>query len=353
MPREFRPNFTATGVGTLPHVDPEQAVSAVLARLTEMPYWPQLPHRDPREDMNQQYTGALEPLVGVAAAGEGPKAHPGMSREEALAAFYERLLAGDLASFAPRPQEAAGYFAFKQAVAAAPEGAFPWIKGHVTGPLTLAASISSGETGKALLYDDELALALAQGLGAAGAAQAADLGGLGRPVMIFFDEPFLSGYGSAFTPLSREKVLELLGACIGQMREHSDAVIGVHCCGNTDWGLLVDAGADVINLDSAGFGQHLLLYPKALAKLYARGGSVAWGAVPTLALTGQETADTLWAGLRALLEDLEQKGFDRQVLAAQALVTPACGMGSLDQEKALKILDLTAGVSRLAREQYA
>lgn len=352
MPEDFRPNFTATGIGTLPLVNPEQAVAEVLSRLGEMPYWPQLPHRDVREDMNLQYLGALEPLLGAEVAGDGPKAHPGMSREEALAAFYERLMGGDLASFGPRPQEAAGYFAFKEAIAAAPADAYPWVKGHVTGPLTLAASVISDQTGKAVLYDEELALALAQGLGQAGAAQAADLAALGRPVMIFFDEPFLSGYGSAFTPLSRERVLELLGGCIEQMRSLSDAVIGVHCCGNTDWGVLVDAGADVINLDSAGYGQHLLLYPKALTKLYGRGGCVAWGAVPTVDFTGSETAEELWAGLLALLQGLEQKGFDKSVLAAQSLVTPACGMGSLDKDKSLRILDLTVEVSALARERY-
>ncbi len=350
MPDAFAPSFTATGVGTLPLTDPAQAVAAVTSRLTAMPYWPQLPQRDAREDMNLQYAPALRPLVTADLKERMLRAHPGLGREEALAGFYERLLAGPLEDFGLLPADAAGFFAFRETIAAAGPGAFPWLKGHVTGPLTLAASVIGGD-GKALLYDDELAEALAKGLGAAAAAQVAQLAPLGRPVLMFFDEPFLSGYGSAFMPLSRAQAINLLALALEEARSRCEAVFGVHCCGNTDWSLLIDAGFDVINLDSAGFGENLLLYPEALRALYTRGGAVAWGAVPASGFTGQETAAGLWAGLKALLDRLIGLGFDRQVVARQALVTPACGMGSMRVEEALAILDLTRAVSELARAE--
>ncbi len=351
MPEAFRPSFTATGVGTLPHLDPRAAVADVLARLADMPYWPQLPQRDPGEDMNPQYAPALEPLISASPGSREVTAFPGLSREEALAAFYERLLGGDLESFAPRAATAAGYYAFLEAIAQAPAGSFPWLKGHVTGPITLALSVA-GPDGKALLYDEEVAEALARGLGAAAAAQAQRLAALGGRVMIFFDEPGLSGFGSAFTPISRERVMALLGAAFEETRGRAELVIGVHCCGNTDWSLLVDSGADVLNLDSEGFGQHLLLYPEAVRALLERGGAVAWGAVPTAEYKGNETAKGLWAALHALLRAMEEKGLPHELLASQSLVTPACGMGLMNEEQARHILELTAGVSRLARELY-
>lgn len=351
MLEDFHPRFTATGIGTLPHRDPQAAVADVLTRLGEMPYWPQLPQRDPGEDMNPQYAATLKPLVSAAPGSREVLAFGGVSREEALAAFYERLLAGPLESFALEPAMAAGFFAFLQAMEQAPAGSFPWLKGHVTGPITLGLSVA-GPDGKALLYDDEVAEALARGLGAAAAAQAQRLASLGRRVMIFFDEPALSGFGSAFTPISRERVMALLGASFEEARARAEMVIGVHCCGNTDWSLLVDSGADVLNLDSEGFGQNLLLYPESVHTLLKRGGAVAWGAAPTLEYKGNETAKGLWAGLHALLRALEDKGLPHELLASQALVTPACGMGSLSEEAARAILDLTVGVSRLAREHY-
>ncbi|MBI4798039.1 MAG: hypothetical protein HY794_04755 [Desulfarculus sp.] len=351
MPDIFAPHFTATGVGTLPHLDPRAAVADVCARLPQMPYWPQLPRLAAIEDMNLQYARALTPLVAADLNGRALLAHPGLSREEALAAFYERLLAGPQEDFGLLPQEAAGFFAFLEHLGAAGPGAFPWVKGHVTGPLTLAASVL-GQDGKALLYDDEMAEAIAKGLGVAAAAQVRQLAPLGRPVLLFFDEPFLSGYGSAFSPVSREKVIELLSLAAQETRARVDAVLGVHCCGNTDWGMLVQAGLDVLNLDSADFGEHLLLYPQALRELYARGGAVAWGAVPTVMFSGPEKAQGLWAGLRGLLDRLAAQGFDPATLARQALVTPACGLGGLDQDKALAILQLTRQVSELARAEF-
>lgn len=352
MPKDFRPNFMATGIGSLPHGDPAQAVADVASRLTEMPYWPQLAAVSPGEDMNLQYTSALEPLVHADIASREPKAHPGMGREEALAGFYERLFGGELKPFELDRAVASGFSAFLAHVSAAGESAFPWVKGHVTGPLTQAAAVI-GVDGKALLYDDETAEAIARGLGAAVAAQATQLAALGRKMMMFLDEPFLSGYGSAFTPINRDKVVSLLAMTIDEARQRGpEIIIGIHCCGNTDWAMLIEAGADVINLDSAGFGQHLLLYPEAVKTLLERGGAVAWGAVPTVEYKGDETAEGLWADLEALLEGFEAKGLPRSLLASQALVTPACGLGPLDERKARAVLDLTAGVSALARKEY-
>lgn len=352
MPKDFKPNFIATGIGSLPHSDPAKAVAEVAQRLTEMPYWPQLAAVSPVEDMNLQYTSALEPLVRADIAAREPKAHPGMGREEAMAAFYEKLFGGDNLPFELDLKAASGFSAFIDYVSAAGQDAFPWIKGHVTGPLTQAAAIM-GHDGKALLYDDEAAEAIARGLGAAVAAQVGQMAHLDRRVMMFLDEPFLSGFGSAFTPVNRDKVVSLLAMTIDEARQRGpEMVIGIHCCGNTDWAMLIESGADVINLDSAGFGKHLLLYPEAVRQLLERGGAVAWGAVPTSEYTGSETVEGLWAALKSLLNELETMGFERSLLASQAVVTPACGLGSLDEEKARAILDLTAGVSALARKEY-
>jgi methionine synthase II (cobalamin-independent) len=351
VPDNFKPKFVASGIGSLPHKDPVVAVDLVLERLTDMPYWPQLPNLGAQEDMNLQYAPALAPLVAPDYEGHAIKAFSGMSREEALAGFFERLMGGELDSFGLTKDVAAGLFRFMEVVSAAPKEAFPWIKGHVTGPLTFAASVM-GPDGKALLYDDEVADALARGLGVAAAAQLKQLEHLGRPAMVFLDEPFLSGYGSAFTPISGDKVISLLGATMEELRARADVVIGVHCCGDTDWGLMVDTGADVLNLDSAGFGEHLLLYPEKVRELIERGGAVAWGAVPTSEFKGDETARGLWDGLLKLLKELEAKGLPHDLLASQGLVTPACGMGSLNNAQAQAILDLTKGVSELARAEY-
>ena len=63
---------------------------------------------------------------------------------------------------------------------------------------------------------------------------------------------------------------------------------------------------------------------------------MAWGAVPT-AYTGVETAEELWAALAGLLKELESWGLSRRMLADQALITPACGLGTRGQDEARTI----------------
>src|SRR5262245_32853724 len=58
----------ATGIGSLPHTDADEAAHAVLRLLPELPAVPQLPARDPREGMLAQWLDAL-PEVTVAVDG--------------------------------------------------------------------------------------------------------------------------------------------------------------------------------------------------------------------------------------------------------------------------------------------
>ena len=57
--------------------------------------------------------------------------------------------------------------------------------------------------------------------------------------------------------------------------------LGIHCCGNTDWSLLLNAPIDILSFDSYGYFESLRLYDRALAQYLARGGWLAWGLVPT------------------------------------------------------------------------
>jgi len=66
----FKLNFLATGIGSLPYVDIDKAVGLVLENLPQIPYWPQLPRGGYKENMVAQYTEAM-PCVKVDETGEG------------------------------------------------------------------------------------------------------------------------------------------------------------------------------------------------------------------------------------------------------------------------------------------
>ncbi len=55
------------------------------------------------------------------------------------------------------------------------------------------------------------------------------------------------------------------------------AVAGVHCCGNTDWTILIDAGVDMINFDAFEYGETIALYPDAVKGFLLQGRTAGLG----------------------------------------------------------------------------
>lgn len=343
------PALAATGIGSVPFPEASQAVEMVLRYLPEMPFWPQLVKRGFLEDMVTQGAGGL-PLVQknlekkVVELGSD-------NREEALTTFYEAALAGDLTPFALQPEEAAGFFALLAAVAPLPPGTGPtFLKGQIVGPVTFA-SVVKGPDGKAALFDPELNQAFTQGLGLKAAWQAARVRETGRQAVIFFDEPALTGFGSAFMQISRQEVIDQLTAAINTAKEHGPLWAGVHCCGNTDWAMLLETPIDILSFDSYGFFETFKLYHQAVARFLDRGGWLAWGLIPTSPQAPPADAASLWSRWLTQVQELEALGFDREQLLRQSLLTPACGLGYLEATVAENNLALLADLSRRAREE--
>ncbi len=356
---EFRPHFAATGVGTVPFDDPNQALDLIWESCS-IPYWPQLSAARPAEDMDIQYTEGL-PLIGVDLANRELRLNEETDRANALAEFYEKIMAGAFEEFAVSPEYGAGLHAFISRLETDPP-ASGWVKGQVVGPFTLASAVLDA-SGKAIVHDQEMLEAIAQGLAMKAVWQVKKFEDLGQKSIVFFDEPILSGFGSAFSTLDRGQVTQVLSDMFDAVRGQVDVEIGVHCCGNTDWSMLVETGLDIVNVDSHGYGQSLLLYPQALSKLYARGGLVAWGAIPTLNYTGEETSAGLWDRLHEILDGVAGQGVDQSkvsdqalitpacsLIAAQSLITPACGMATRAQAAAERIHQLLSQVADLARQ---
>jgi hypothetical protein len=129
----------------------------------------------------------------------------------------------------------------------------------------------------------------------------------------------------------------------------------MHCCGNTDWGLLLEAPIDILSFDSFGYFDSLRLYDKAVGKFFARGGWLAWGLVPTGAEEfRQETADSLWERFALQVAQLarDQKTGLKEILN-QAILTPACGMGYLSPEEARRGFQVLADLSTRGQEWLA
>jgi hypothetical protein len=345
--------LAATGIGSVPFSDVRETVALILETLPQVPYWPQMVQLGYLEDMTAQSARGL-PGLKLDVANRTVQMDPAMPRDEALAQFYEAILSGDLSPFALSETEAQGFFALLRAVAA--QGcAAPVLKGQLSGPVTFAVAIKDA-AGKPILYDRELTQALCAGLARKAAWQAEKFRELGKEPIVFLDEPSLTGFGSAYLPISREEVTEILTQTLEETRSAASGpvTLGTHCCGNTDWSLLLGAPLDIVSFDSYGYFESLRLYAQPLSAFLARGSWLAWGLVPTNEAFQQETTDTLWQRFKEqatrLAADLSLSPKD---ILSQSLLTPACGTGFMSQEAARRVLTTLAELSTRGQEWLA
>jgi hypothetical protein len=334
--------LVATGIGSVPFTDPQETVALVLETLPQIPYWPQMVQLGYLEDMTAQAARGL-PGLKVDEASRTVQMDPDLPRDEALAQFYEAILSGDLAPFAFEERDARGFFALLKAVRLQGSDCTA-LKGQLSGPVTFTGVIKDAD-GKAILYDRELTQAVCAGLARKVAWQAEQFRQLGKAPVLFFDEPFLTGFGSAYLPISRDEVTAILTQTLEETRGAGAGPIslGIHCCGNTDWSLLLNAPIDILSFDSYGYFDSLRLFGGPLSEFLARGGWLAWGLVPTGEEFQNETADSLWLRFKEqttlLAADLKQ---DLKEILSQSLLTPACGTGYLRPEAARRVLTTLA-----------
>jgi len=336
-------NCIATGIGSLPCTDPVQAVARSRAYLPEAPLWPQLPNRNFLEHFCVQYSEGL-PGVVVDRGHERIWFDSARDLSGELEQFYERYLARDVEHFRISGEYAAGFHAF---VAALKKNGLPrrarFLKGHCTGPLTFGITVKD-HTGRDIVYHEVLFDAVTKGLAMKAAWQVRVLKQFDLPVIIFIDDPAMYALSSGLYSLSPDVVADKLSEIIAMVHD-AGGIAGIHCCGNADWPLLFRTGADIVSFDASTYLDKILLYTAEIGEFFRRGGSLAWGIVPTTGFTGAETAVSLISTLEDGIERLVASGIDRAAILRQSLITPSCGLGSLIPAQAEAILRLTREVS--------
>jgi methionine synthase II (cobalamin-independent) len=335
-------NCIATGIGSMPGGDPDKAVELTLQYLPEAPIWPQLPQRDFHEHMDVQYSESL-PGLRIDETRKKVSFNTTGDLTSALEKFFERYLEKDYGFFRITETYAPGFYALLRALGKGSLSNARYIKGHITGPLTIGTSFKD-ETGKDIIHNELFFDAVVKGLAMKAAWQIQELKPFGKPIIIFIDEPAMESLGSAFSAVSSEVVAEKINEITDAIHELG-GLAGIHCCGNADWSMILNTKVDIVNFDAFGYMEKVMLYPGDIKKFFGRGGALAWGVVPTGAFTGSETAELLVSKLEAGIRRLEQAGIDQKTILRQSIITPSCGMGSLTPDKAEAILKLLRKVS--------
>ena len=338
----------ATGVGSVPFLDVDTTCQHILKFFPSIPFWPQFVKRSPFEDMTIQASQGF-PLIEMNPEKNSLRMKTTDAMDTELISFYEHFMAEDTDYFAVSHEYAVGLYRILELINKSPKNYGPFIKGQIVGPITFAGSLIDGK-GKSALYNNEIMDTIVKGLAIKALWIVNKMSLSDKRVIIFIDEPYLSGFGSAFAPIQREEVIRLLQEVIEYLRSRSDVLVGIHCCGNTDWSMIIDTGVDIVNFDAFDYMDYFLLYREEILKFLENGGTVAWGVVPTTSFTGQETLDDLKMQLEKGLNTFYEWGIDRSTVAERSIITPACGVGAIDPDKAERILELLSGLSSIMSE---
>jgi methionine synthase II (cobalamin-independent) len=343
---EFQYSFITTGIGSFPHQDEKEVFRLILNNFPEIPFWPQLPKRSFLESMVIQYSEGF-PSLRWSEKEQRVWVDTSQGFDKEIEKFYQRLEEGELEPFQITENFAKGWRFLKDLSSTDQREKIKYIKGQITGPITFGLALKDQE-GKPIFYNPTLRDILIKHLSLKAQWMEKRFQELfpGIPTILFFDEPSLSSFGSAFMSLNREEVIHSLNECFDAVK----GLKGTHCCGNTDWSVLLSTNLDILSFDAYGYLETLSLYPKELKAFLERGGILAWGIVPTSEAILKEDAQSLVRSFREGVETLSKKGID-QTLLQRVILTPSCGTASLPIPLAEKVCQLTAEVSKRLREK--
>jgi methionine synthase II (cobalamin-independent) len=338
---KFEGNLLPTSLGGLPHTDPATAVELVLRYTPEIPTWPQLPNLGFKENMYAQFS---QSIPGIRMEEDKILVNPEESAE--VESFYQRIIDDDLEHFSLSPEFTSAFFEFERRMKGLPAKI---IRGQLTGPISLALSLTDKDK-RSMLYEDAYKEIIAKTVNMTGRWMEKRLAQLGDRTMISFDEPYLVMFGSAFLNISSEEVQSTFQDVVKGL----DGMSGFHCCGNTEWPLILDAPTDMLSFDAYNYYHTLSLYPDEVNGFLDRGGIIAWGIVPSTPDPFEvEDLQSLIGRLENGIELLAGKGVDRETIHRQSLVTPTCGLSGLSEEQAESALRMTREISSHVRREHS
>jgi methionine synthase II (cobalamin-independent) len=325
------PPGAATGIGSLPGTDIDEALRIVFGELPDLPHLPELPDRGAGADMiGRGATFLAELPVEIQPSGWRLTSRPGHDLRRARD-FLERDL---------------------DALEAAAQGYAGTLKLQVAGPWTLAAGVEL-HSGHRVVADHgatrELAQSLAEGL----RAHLADVTRRvpAATIVTQFDEPSIPAVlgGRVPTPSGYGTVRAIEASVVEQTLSDVLAVVPlgqrvVHCCAaDVPITLLRSAGADAISLDAS-----YAVSSDVMGEAVEAGASLWLGVVP-----GTDASISLEAARDPVRKLWRELGFAEERLATSVVPTPACGLAGASPAYARRALSIVRDVGRSLRDLQA
>ena len=349
----MKTNFLSTAIGSMPFDNKEYAISVSLDFL-DAPIWPQLSAYGLLEQMEIQYSENI-PCVVIDKEKGRMFLKTDEDYSEAFGEFYEKW------EEASEPGSNLDFMAITEDYSKGLYALFnklqqdgkklPWLKVQTTGPCSFALTVVD-ENKRAIYYNEEFRDVIVKAIGLKCRWQIKKFKPFCENIICFIDEPILSAFGSStYVSVSRDDVVAILNEVIEAVHAEG-GLAGIHCCGNTEWSILIDAGVDIVNFDAFGFGDTIAMYADHVKKHLENGGMLAWGVVPTSAAIREQSVESLEKKLEEGIDNLASKGIDKKLIISQAIITPSCGTGSLPVEDAEKVFKMVKDLTKRMKEKY-
>jgi methionine synthase II (cobalamin-independent) len=325
-----------TGIGSFPFTDIDETIDIIFSTCPEIPFWPQLPKRSQMENM---YTTFLESVPCIVIDENNDTVFMDTNETKGIEQFYEDYYSGNLEAFSISEKVAPGFHRFLERLRGIQEGV-SFIKGQLTGPFSMGLGLKD-ENGKPVIYNHGFfdIIKKALNMKAKWMVNAIKKIYPEKDVIIFFDEPYMVSFGSAYVSISKEETISLLNETL----EGIEAKMGVHCCGNTDWSVLFGANVDIVNYDAYNFLETIFYFKEDLTRFLKRGGWISPGFVPSSVEVLSLSREDIIKLMDRFAELMKGLGLKSEI--NDWLLTTSCGLGSLNTPEAKKAMELLKKLS--------
>ncbi|MBL7130063.1 MAG: hypothetical protein ISS45_01440 [Candidatus Omnitrophica bacterium] len=318
-------HFLATGIGSLPFQDKKKALDFIIESFQgHIPFWPQLPKISFLESMHVQFS---EGFPGRVIDLDRKNIYINSQKHTFIDEFekcYNAINTNQLDYFSLSPDYAVGFHEFIKQI---PGNEFEFIKGQIIGPISYGMTLLDDKK-KPLLFNTELNEIIPQFLSFKARWQVREFKKVTKAnIIMFIDEPYLVAVGTnQFASLNKPTIVSRLNSIIDVLHEEK-VLVGIHCCGNTDWSICLETNIDILSFDAFGFLNSLFIYKDSLNKFIQRDGVLACGIVPN-------NQDYNLDGYLKRSTDVFKK--EQLLLKNGALITPSCGCGTVSEDFAKK-----------------
>lgn len=355
-----------TGIGSLPFCSdnaPDDAVNFVFDYCGDFPFWPQLPHFKAEENMTCQF------LKGFSGAEFNKKYRKFylnnenkdfINNSKIIQDDFEIITSSNsifeyeeiLNKYSITPPHSSTIDVFLKKIKnlnKKPE----LIKGTITGPFTLSTSLYD-KNDKFIYHDKDIRKIIAKFLALKALWQVKEFKKVSNNSMpvIFIDEPSLSKLDSPLcVDMKKEDITAILKIVSDEIQKFG-GLSGVHCCGKTDWDMIIQSETNIINFDAYSYSENILKYSNSIKHFLQYGGFLAFGIIPTLDEKALLNLDDkkLYEKLQNSIDALS-KNIDKTLILKQSFITPGCGCSSLSIDLSKKTMALAKELSAALKKE--